>query len=468
MRTSFLLAALVAIVFSHAVTAQQLEGAWKGSISIMGQQLSIQVTFASAGDSLAATIDIPQQAAMKLPLRSVRYAHPNISFELPAGPAVASFEGTRSGDSISGRFSQAGYTGTFALAPGPLTQDEPDDTTAPPYRSEEVSFEHGSVMLAGTLTLPEGDAPHPAVVLVTGSGPQNRDEEIFGFKPFKIIADHLTRAGIAVLRYDDRGVGGSTGASVDATTADFADDALAAVALLAARPEIDPARIGIFGHSEGGIVAPIAATKSDRVAFIVLLAGPSWPGDTIIMSQVETLMRVGGADSITMAHSLTTQRMVFEALRTNTGWDDVHARMREAMRASVDSMPAEARAMITNVDSTIEARIEMQLSSTRSGWFRHFIDFDPATVLRAVRVPVLALFGEKDVQVPAKMNIQRMKEAFKKGGVRDFTIKVIPSANHLFQVAEKGTVDEYATLPKRFAPGLLETISGWILEKTKK
>ncbi len=467
MRTSLLLTALFAAALSHTISAQQLEGAWKGSLSIMGQQLAIQVTFTPQGDSLAATIDIPQQAAMKLPLRGVGYAHPNIRFELPAGPTVASFEGTRSGDSISGRFSQAGYNGTFSLTPGALTADPPDDTTAPPYRSEEVTFKNGDGVLAGTLTLPEGTGPHPAVVLVTGSGPQNRDEEIFGFKPFKIIADHLTRAGIAVLRYDDRGVGGSTGASPDQTTNDFAADAITAVSTLADRPDIDAARIGILGHSEGGIVAPIAATKSDRVSFIVLLAGTAWPGDTIIMSQIETLMRAGGADSTTIVRTLTTQRMLYVALRTNTGWDDVRTRMREDMLTNLDSMPAEARAMITNVDSTVDGRIEMQLSSTRTGWFRHFIDFDPATVLRAVRVPVLALFGEKDVQVPAKMNMQRMKEAFKKGGVRDFTIKVIPSANHLFQVAEKGTVDEYATLPKRFAPGVLETISGWILEKTK-
>ena len=467
MRTSFLLAALVAIVFSHTVTAQQLEGPWKGSISIMGQQLAIQVTFSPRGDSLAATIDIPQQSAMKLPLRNVGYTHPNVRFELPAGPTVASFEGTRSGDSISGRFAQAGYTGTFALTPGALTQEEPDDTTAPPYRSEEVTFKNGDGVLAGTLTLPDGKGPHPAVVLVTGSGAQNRDEEIFGFKPFKIIADHLTRAGIAVLRYDDRGVGGSTGASPDQTTNDFAADALAAVTTLADRPDIDAGRIGILGHSEGGIVAPIAAMMP-QVSFIVMLAGPAWPGDTIVMSQIETLMRAAGADSATITRTLATQRLLYRALRTNTGWDEVRARMHEDMRTNLDSMPAEARAMITNVDSTVDARIEMQLSSTRTGWFRHFIDFDPFGVLRALRVPVLALFGEKDVQVPAKMNMQRMKEAFKSGGVRDFTIKVIPSANHLFQVADKGTVDEYATLPKRFAPGVLETISGWILEKTKK
>lgn len=467
MRTSFLLAALVAIVFSHTVTAQQLEGPWKGSISIMGQQLAIQVTFAPQGDSLAATIDIPQQSAMKLPLRNVGYKHPNVRFELPAGPTVASFEGTRSGDSISGRFAQAGYTGTFALTPGALTTDEPDDTTAPPYRSEEVTFKNGDGVLAGTLTLPEGAGPYPAVVLVTGSGAQNRDEEIFGFKPFRIIADHLTRAGIAVLRYDDRGVGGSTGASPDQTTNDFAADALVAVSTLADRPDIDAARIGILGHSEGGIVAPIAAMMP-QVSFIVMLAAPAWPGDTIIMSQIETLMRAAGADSATITRTLTTQRLLYRALRTNTGWDEVRARMHEDMLTNLDSMPAGARAMITNVDSTVDARIEMQLASTRTGWFRHFIDSDPFGVLRALRVPVLALFGEKDVQVPAKMNMQRMKEAFKSGGVRDFTIKVIPSANHLFQVADKGTVDEYATLPKRFAPGVLETISGWILEKTKR
>ncbi len=296
---NYIAALVLALGVSSTRADENLQGTWQGAISIMGQELGIAAHFTGEGPALAVTLDIPMQKTMGLPMQNVSYEHPNVHFEIP-GAAVATFEGKVEGDSISGDFLQSGMKGTFKLqkqsaeaavtgsdatAPAATETAATESAEAPnadpvPYTEEEVEFTNGEFRLAGTLTLPEGIAPHPAVVLITGSGPQNRDEELFGFKPFRVIADHLTRSGIAVLRYDDRGVGAFTGDVSSATTADFATDVLAGVHLLKQRDDIDSSKIGVIGHSEGGIVGPMVA-QSGELAFVVILAGPSMSGTEI-------------------------------------------------------------------------------------------------------------------------------------------------------------------------------------------
>ena len=258
-------------------------GSWDGAIIIMGSNLGISVVFETGGEGVDGRIDIPQQGAAGLALTNLRYQHPSVYFELPAGQGTAVFDGEMSGDSIGGSFTQAGYSGTFSLSRSDAPLEEPtEEEQPPPYVEEEVTFRNGDISLAGTLTLPPSGAPFPAVVMITGSGAQNRDEELFGFKPFRIIADHFTRRGIAVLRYDDRGVGGSNGNVSESTSEDFAADVLAAVGFLQAREDIAGNRIGLVGHSEGGIVAPLVAANSDAVAFIILIAGTPVTGEEIL------------------------------------------------------------------------------------------------------------------------------------------------------------------------------------------
>jgi pimeloyl-ACP methyl ester carboxylesterase len=456
-----------------------LTGRWEGSLTALGQNLEIGVTFEGAVTPLVARIDIPAQGAHGLQLQNVSFDPPRVHFELPAGPGLAVWDGLLRGDTIEGEFTQAGVAGTFTLSRVPDTDTQEADTptgvvrpgrpedATPRYRHEEVTFENGEIKLAGTLSFPEGRGPHPAVVLISGSGAQNRDEEIFGFQPFRLIAEHLNREGIAVLRYDDRGVAGSTGSVADATSADFAGDVLSAVDLLKKHTSIDAAAVGLLGHSEGGLVAPLAVIRSEDIAFLVLLAGPGVPGAEILLRQGELIGRANGASRAAIERQQTHQRLIFSMLRRDASRDELEAELARMIREGVEAMPPERRQSIHDVDAFVATQLAPQLAATTSTWFRYFLDHDPREALRQTRVPVLALFGELDLQVPPAQNRGPMAEALSAAGNADVTIEVIPGANHLFQAAVTGSPGEYATLEKEFVPGLLDRIANWILTRTR-
>jgi len=457
----------LALNVNVAQAAEDIDGDWEGAISIMGQELGITARISGSSDALAVTLDIPMQNAIGLPMQNASYQHPKVHFEIP-GAAVAVFEGVVEDDQINGDFLQSGMKGTFTLnrsgapaSPAAVTAVVPESDVPPPYREEEVTFINGEFRFAGTLTLPDSSGPVPAVVMITGSGPQNRDEELFGFKPFRVIADHLTRAGIAVLRYDDRGVGGSTGNIQDATSADFATDVLAAVRFLKQRSDIDAARIGVIGHSEGGIVGPMVA-QSGELAFVVILAGSSMRGSEILFDQGERILRAGGASEEQLQTQRAMQEQLFQAIRSGEGWDEVKINMTAQIRAAVEQMPAEQRAAIADVDEYINTQVEAQISGSQTPWFRYLLDYDPAPALEALTVPTLAIFGELDLQVPPESNVPGMERALKAGGQEKYRIVVLPSANHLFQKATTGSPAEYATLDKAFVPELLPLITDWI------
>lgn len=440
-------------------------GLWAGAIGIMGTELNIMVTFTVKGESLSASIDIPQQMALGLPLKNVSWRPPKIHFELPAGPGLAVFDGTAWSDSMAGDFTQAGIRGTFHLrrgADGNQVVSTKQVVLPPPYREEEVKFAADTVTICGTLTIPPGKGPHPAVILITGSGAHNRDEELFGFKPFRVIADHLTRHGVAVLRCDDRGVGGSTGSKSGSTSADHAADVLASVGFLQRRPDINAKQIGLCGHSEGGIIAPLAAATSTDIAFIVLIAGPAVPGDRLILFQLESLMRSGGADEAQIPKTLAQQRRAFSCVRTGKGWDSLAAELKGEVAASMASMNSTQRKAIPDSAAFVNSNVETRFAAARTPWFRYFIDFDPVPTLKQVGCPVLALFGELDMQVPVTLNKAPMENALRRSRTKDWKVEVIPGANHLFQKAVKGYPSEYATLEKAFIPGILDLMTEWI------
>ena len=467
--------ALVAVTGLRAWAAQPAQatqaggfaGRWEGHIDVVGTRLVIVVNVADEGPALKATIDIPQQMAKGLPLTNVRYESPKVHFELPAGPGLAVFDGTLKEGTITGTFEQAGVKGTFELQrPGAATNEPAAPAEPPPpYKQEEVKIQSGMVTLAGTLTLPPSAGPFPAVVLITGSGPQNRDEEVFGLKPFRMIADHLTRQGVAVLRCDDRGIGGSTGSTSQASSADFADDALAGVQFLKARPEIDKARIGLLGHSEGGLVAPIAASRSADVAFIVLLSGPAVTGERIMLAQAQLLMRAGGAREEQIRRNAEIQKRIFAAVRTGLGWDEAAAMLRTDIKAGLDALPEAQRKALPDQEAFIKSRVDAQLTMPRTPWFKYFLDYDPAPTLAKVKCPVLAIFGELDLQVPVGLNRDAMEQALKSGGNRQHELHVLPRANHLYQDAKTGGVQEYTILKKEFVPELLPLLTSWILKQ---
>lgn len=466
MKSSVYTFLLFAFFFTDKLFTQSpIIGHWEGSIDVMNQHIGMMIDFSQSGDSVTAAIDIPMQGATGLKLQKIRFEAPQIHFELPAGPTIAIFDGTHHGDSIAGAFTQAGFQGSFVLKRAVRKEAEKEVDADAPYKKEEVVFTNDTIKLAGTLTLPQSKGPHPAVSMITGSGPQNRDEELFGFKPFKVIADHFTRNGIAVLRYDDRGVGGSTGNTMQSTTVDFAADALAAVRYLQTRSEINHKQIGLCGHSEGGIVAPLAASQSKDVAFIILIAGTGVNGENILKMQTELIMRADSATEDEIAKALAMNSMIYSSLRTDRPLDSVKSELRKRILEDYEKLPDEQRKFITDKDQYVHTVVEAQALSFTTPWFKHFLIHDPAPALEKARCPVLALFGQYDLQVPAETNKKAIQAALLKAKNRDVTMKIFPNANHLFLYTRTGSLKEYATMKKEFVPGFLETMSKWILEQ---
>jgi len=456
MRTASLLLILllVAPLVSAQTPAGSVEGSWEGTLDAMGTKIRIGVAITRQPDgTLTATMNSPDQGAFGLPLTDISFTDRVLRFMLKV--ASGTFEGklNDAGSEIAGTWQQA-------LLVLPLTLKKVDTLSRPnrpqepkppfSYRSEDVTVANAvaNVTLAGTLTLPDGPGPFPAVVFITGSGPQNRDEELLGHKPFLVLADHLTRRGIAVLRYDDRGIGKSTGDFAAATSEDFAGDALAAWQFLRTRREIDARHIGLLGHSEGGLIAPMLAARTPGIAFVVMLAGPGVTGEQIMLKQAALIMKANGASDAAIAANTDLQKQIFTILREET----VPARIVERLSAIPVPGPKEASAALVKQSS--------------SPWMRYFALYDPAPALENVTCPVLALAGELDLQVPVEQNVPAMEAALKKGGNTDYTVVRLPGLNHLFQTCKTGTPAEYAQIEETMSPVALDTIGTWIRKKT--
>jgi pimeloyl-ACP methyl ester carboxylesterase len=302
------------------------------------------------------------------------------------------------------------------------------------------------------------------VVLITGSGAQDRDETIFGHKPFLVLSDYLTRRGIAVLRVDDRGVGGSTGSVPNSTSADFAGDVLAGVAYLRSRKEIDPARIGLIGHSEGGIIAPMVASRSRDIAFIVMLAGTGLPGDEVMYAQGAAILKALGADSEQLARQKEIQQRIFTVVRKEKNNGVAKAKV----TASLKDLAAKLGQDDKNQMLEALPQVEGEVSRVFTPWFRFFLEYDPRPALRKVTCPVLALEGQKDLQCDARTNLPAIAAALKEGGNKDVTTKELPGLNHLFQTCKTGAISEYGAIEETIAPVVLETIGDWILQRTSR
>ena len=343
----------------------------------------------------------------------------------------------------------------------------PQEPKAPfPYTAEEVIFHNdkAAVNLAGTLTLPEGEGNFPAVVLISGSGPQDRNEEILGHKPFLVIADYLTRNGIAVLRYDDRGVGKSKGFFSLANSADFATDAAAAMEYLKTRQEIDSTKIGLVGHSEGGLIAPMVAADSKEVAFIVLLAGTGISGDALLLKQEELIARASGVSEERIAKSKLRNKELFFLVRQFDNRDALKKVLADKINEFIDE--EETVAFTEEMDR--EAYVNQQVSKLANPWMMYFLKHNPATDLQKVTCPVLAVNGSTDLQVPATENLSAIKAALEQGGNQEVTVKEYTGLNHLFQESETGSPDEYGAIEQTFSPLVLAEVTEWILEQTKE
>jgi pimeloyl-ACP methyl ester carboxylesterase len=465
----FLVLTLLAGWTAAATAEQAIAGSWQGALKTGGIELRIVFHFAKSADGqLTATMDSPDQGAKDIKIDSVTRDGDRLTLE--SRIVQGRFEGTLTADGgrLKGQWKQSGLSLPLELVRLEKKPDyrRPQDPVKPyPYREEEVTFENAAagVKLSGTLSLPKSERPAPAVILLTGSGAQDRDESILGHRPFLVLADHLTRRGIAVLRVDDRGVGGSTGSVSNSTTEDLAGDALAGVALLKRRKEINSRRIGLLGHSEGALVAPLAAARSPEVAFVVLLAGTGVSGDQIVLHQGELIARAEKADEKKIAATRVLQQQLFDIMKREPD----NTKAEELLRRAVAESAALADSATAGDKAALESQIAAQTKVMLTPWFRYFISYDPAVALRKVRCPVLVLNGEKDLQVDPKQNLPPIAAALQEAGNRDVTIRELPGLNHLFQHCRTGSPTEYGKIEETMAPEVLELIAAWILERAK-
>ncbi|MGH6908870.1 MAG: alpha/beta hydrolase family protein [Phenylobacterium sp.] len=435
-----------------------LDGRWEGAMTLPTANLRFVLRVKTGAYGTIVGLDVPDQLTYGLVISDLKRDGQKVTFSQKT--TGSTYAGTLSADgkSIDGAWTQGGVTRALPLAlkPPPAAPKRPQTPAKPyPYREVEASIESApGVVLAGTLTLPPGPGPFPAVAMITGSGAQDRDESLLGHKPFLVIADRLTRSGIAVLRYDDRGYAKSTGDFTKATIADFAVDAEAASAWLRKQPGIDPKRVGLIGHSEGGIIAPMVAARDPQVAFIVMIAGPGAPLGEVMRAQRQAL----GPGMGQAPESTAKQQAVVD-------------KMLAAMHGSKDDAEAEARALVVLRENAATFNVAPEqfagiAKAFSSKWIRDLMDYDPGPTLAKVRVPILAVNGSKDLQVPAEQNLSAIRKATAKN--RDVTAVELPGLNHLLQTAPTGAAGEYADIEETVAPIALDTISNWVVARTKR
>lgn len=462
---TFLFAALL---FSITSFAQDITGSWNGVLKVQGIQLRLTFHVEKTEKGYSSSMDSPDQNAYGIPATSTSFNDNTLQIGIAA--AGIEYAGVLEADEkIKGTFKQGGMNLPLDLSREAfikVEQKRPQEPREPyPYLSEDLFFhnEKAGIKLAGTLTTPQEGSNFPAVILISGSGAQNRDEEIMGHKPFLVLADYLTRNGIAVLRYDDRGTAESEGNFMNATSADFATDVQAAVDFLKTRNEINPSQIGLIGHSEGGLIAPMVASSDEDVAFIVLLAGTGVRGDKILLAQQALIGEVSGMTTAQLKENDLISRGAFEIVVKEQSEEQLKNELTEYMTKVFRNIPKEnLPPNMTESDFVVA-----QTSQLSNPWMKYFINYDPAPALEKVSCPVLAINGAKDLQVPAKENLAAIKHALEKGGNPNITTVELPGLNHLFQEADTGAPSEYGEIEQTFSPDAMKLISEWIIEQVR-
>jgi pimeloyl-ACP methyl ester carboxylesterase len=443
-----------------AKAVSKAEGTWQGAIEVTNMRMRLQMHVSHDDQGkLVASVDSLDQGIQGIPAAKVTETNGQLSFEIPA--FQAEYHGTLSAskNEIAGEWAQndSAEKLDFRRSDQPLELRRPQNPAKPyPYAVEEVSFSagDGKSTLAGTLTIPQGTGPFPAAVFVGGSGPTDRDETTAGHKPFLVLADLLTRKGIAVLRYDKRGIAQSTGNYELATLDDLTSDVQAALNYLKARKEVDRKRAGVLGHSEGGILAAQLAVRIGDLDWLVLLATPATSGERTLLRQSELIARTGGLPEEQIARSQQFDRMAYAAVREEKSSAALEVRLKDLIEKSglSASMPP--------------AALEAQIRLMTTPWFRQYLDFNPAPLLEQVKCPVLALSGDRDLQVDADETVPVLRQAYEKSGNKDFTVMEIEGVNHLFQKAQSGSPALYGAIEETIAPEVLNAIGGWLAKHT--
>lgn len=453
-----------------AQTEKDLTGIWEGNL-VINQTVELPIVFKFVEDdegNYECKMDSPSQGAKDIPTESVTLIDDSIIVDVKV--IAGSYNGVIDWESseITGKWNQSGQS--FDLVINKVDKatsiNRPQEPKEPfPYNSEDVYFENvpDSITLAGTFTYPKEGSNFAAAILISGSGPQNRNEELLGHKPFLVLSDHLTKNGYAVLRFDDRGVAESEGNFQSATTEDFAKDVLAAVEYLKSRIEIDMKKIGLIGHSEGGLIAPMAAVQNDDIAFIVLMAGPGISGEEILLLQSRLIQEASGTPAEEIKKNLEFSSKIYQEIKSTDDMAIAEKQIKDFFWKEYMEMTEEEKEKIGDP----ETFLNMQLRVALTPWFKFFLEYNPAPTLEKVKCPVLAIIGEKDLQVPPKENLSAIEKALKKGGNKDYTLKELSGLNHLFQTADTGSPIEYAKIEETFSPVALDIITNWLNKTTK-
>ena len=447
------------VYFTTALFAQDITGSWEGKLQIQNTKLRIVFHIERTDGGYESKMDSPDQGAFGLATSKTTFSDNQL--EILASGMGISYTGTVQGDSIAGIFRQGVMQLSLVLKPAQKTVlSRPQEPEAPfPYRIEDITFsnEANGNILAGTLTAPNGTGIFPAVILIAGSGPHDRDESILGHKPFWVIADHLTRNGFAVLRYDKRGIGKSNGNYATATTHDFASDVIAALNYLQSQGNIDKKRIALIGHSEGGVIAPMVAANDKRVGAVVLMAGMGMEGGKLLLQQNADLMKHQQIPQDSIDDVKDVLEPIYQSLKNWKGTEAEQKKLTDQFGLLWETMPASARGA-----GSREQFIGGNMGAMLSVWYRSFLSLNPADYLQKVKCPVLAANGEKDIQVEARQNLHAIEESLKKGGNKKYTIKSYPDLNHLFQECETGAVDEYGKIEQTISPQFLSDMTNWL------
>jgi pimeloyl-ACP methyl ester carboxylesterase len=435
-------------------TVAGLDGDWDGALEISLLKLRMAFHFKTGARGTTGTADSIDQQANGLPVSAISRQGDHVRFELPLQRIVIEGDLADGGRALNAKFSQGGQIAPLVLTrrasgQGQAVLRRPQTPVKPyPYKEEAVAYDDAAahVLLSGTLTRPKGGGPFPAVILVAGSGPNTRDEPIMGHQIFLVLSDYLTRQGIAVLRYDKRGTGESTGDYAKATTGDFADDADAGVAYLKTRKDIDPRHIGLIGHSEGGLIVPIVAARDPSVDFIVMMAGPGVNGAEVWTEQYRLILKAAGIADDKIAAAVAQRRQMIAILRTEKDPAKAAEKLHDLMGPTVPKDQQDGLIALIN-----------------TAWFRDFFDYEPGPTLRKLHCPVLAIIGGKDLQVAPAQNLPAIRAAL--ADDPNAEIEEIPGLNHLFQTAGTGGIGEYGQIEETIAPVALKTVSDWVLKQ---
>ena len=484
LRKAVSLSPLIFLLFTSQ--AQQITGTWQGTLDVQGNQIPIVFHVKKdSTDKWKAAFDSPSQHAFNLPCSEVITKDDSIIF------VMAIINGKYAGllNTDKSQITGSWFQGAGSL---PLTIKKTSDTATVkeqkrpqtprppfPYHSEDVVYTNAdkSIQFGGTLTYPKTDSvkhsgeinSYPAIILITGSGQQDRDETLSGHKPFAVIADYLTRQGFVVLRVDDRGIGKTTGIFSDATSMDFAKDVEAGLDFLEEQPMVNKNKIGLIGHSEGGLIAPIVADERKEIKFIILLAGPGIPIIDLMQQQMEAVSKSNGETSGQAKASGQLMRIVWDEAAKNEDSATTLQHIRMKIESWSKTLDTATLAKFKSRDTAgINHQIIQAMTALNGRWYKYFISFNPQPYLEKLDCKVLALNGSKDVQVIAATNLKGIKQSLQKSKSLKYDVIEIPGLNHLFQTCVICNPAEYSDLEESFSPVALDIMGNWLKENVQR